>query len=277
VRRGHGERTALDAVRSILSRGFILNVDLMYGLPGQSRESLRRDVARLAAEGVHSFTLYDLRLSATTPVAGRLKEEEWLSLGRLMGWRAFVAAVAGEHGYRQTRWHTFKREGGAGARHRRAPCNTEAGIGFQLGLGMSARSHLGDTVYRNHRSFDEYIRRVEAGESPVEDLFPLGERDRMTQHVCRSLGDGKILDRSAYAAAFGRSVEADFPGLLERLRAAGAIEETAAGIALSEAGRLVHDLVTLAFYPEPIQAWLRARQHPALAPSGAAPAPLPLA
>jgi oxygen-independent coproporphyrinogen-3 oxidase len=265
VRRGHGSATALDAVRMIVASGRILNVDLMYGLPGQSEDSFRSDFARLADAGVHSLTCYDLRLSNTTPVAKRLTDDEWLSVNKLIRWREAVRETAAETGFIQTRWHTFKRPDALSMSHERAPCNTPDGYGYQLGIGLSARSHIGRTIYRNIRGFEGYLGRVEAGESPVEDIFSLDEVGRKTQYVARSLGDGHHLDQATYRAAFGVTLEHDYGSVLERLVRAGALDRFEAGYRLSEAGKLVYDLVTLAFYPEPIKDWLRARENPAFA------------
>jgi len=265
VQRGHDDVTALDAVRMIVASGRILNVDLMYGLPGQSEDSFRSDFARLADAGVHSLTCYDLRLSNATPVARRLADDEWLSVNKLIRWRETVRETAAELGFAQVRWHTFKRLDALSMSHERAPCNTPEGYGYQLGIGLSARSHIGRTVYRNIRGFEGYLGRVEAGESPVEDIFTLDEVGRKTQYVARSLGDGHHLDQATYQAAFGVTLEQDYGPLLERLVQAGALDRIEAGYSLSETGKLVYDLITLAFYPEPIKDWLRARENPGLA------------
>ena len=90
--------------------------------------------------------------------------------------------------------------------------------GYQLGIGMSARSHLGYTVYRNHEQLPIYLERVEQGQSPVEQVFRLAEDDRMTQFVARTLGDGKPLVRAHYERIFGRPVDEDFGEVLARLR-----------------------------------------------------------
>ena len=54
------------------SSGLSVNVDLIYGLPGQTEASFRRDLEAVAAAGVHSLCLYVLRLNEHTPVAARL-------------------------------------------------------------------------------------------------------------------------------------------------------------------------------------------------------------
>jgi coproporphyrinogen III oxidase-like Fe-S oxidoreductase len=128
---------------------------------------------------------------------------------------------------------------------------------------MSARSHLGRTVYRNHEIHDRYVDRIETGQSPVEQVFPLAEEDLMTQFVARSLGDGRPLARAGYEATFGRPIDADFGDVLARLRDGGLVVDDGEVIALSDGGALLYDLVTLAFYPERARAWLAEREEKA--------------
>jgi oxygen-independent coproporphyrinogen-3 oxidase len=127
---------------------------------------------------------------------------------------------------------------------------------------MSARSQLEGSVYRNHERIGEYLRRIEAGRSPVETVFDLDARDRKTQFVAGSLGNGKSLDRGRWRRSFGEPIEADFGELLGRLRAADLIEDDGARIALTEWGRLVYDRVMLCFYPERARTWLASRPAP---------------
>jgi oxygen-independent coproporphyrinogen-3 oxidase len=258
VQRRHSGDDALRACELLAGSGLIANVDLIYGLPGQSRESFRRDLRAVASAGIHALTLYSLRVNDRTPVTKALGGEPF-DLGSLMRWRAFVRRAAGELGYTQTRWHTFKRLDTAARNHERVPCFDDRMAGFQLGVGMSARSHLGYTIYRNHASLAEYLARAEAGRSPVEQIFPLDARDRRTQHVARTLGDGGALVRADYERAFGTSFDADYGALLERLARAALVEDDGRRVTLSELGGLVYDLVTLAFYPPHAQQWLRSR------------------
>lgn len=256
VSRKHGEQIALDACERVVASGLILNIDLMYGLPGQTEESLRRDIENAADMDVHAFTAYSLRLNEYTPVSRKIAPEEALDLERLMRWRAFVRDTAAEFGYTQTRWHTFKRLDSAAARHERLTCTDEEMQGFQLGIGLSARSHLGYKVYRNDSRMPQYLDAVEQGRSPVAEVFPLGAEDRRIQFVARSIGDGKPLHRDTYARTFATSVDADYGEVLQRLGSVGLIGDDGQAISLTETGKLVYDLVTLALYPPRAQRWL---------------------
>ncbi len=262
VHRRHSARQALEACDLLAASGLLVNVDLIYGLPGQTEEGFRRDLEAVVARGVHSVTLYHLRLNERTPVARALADHERLGLTRLMRWRAFVASAATALGLRQTRWHTWRRADGPALRHRRAPHFDPGGKGYQLGIGMSARSHLGYTIYRNHEALETWMGRVLGGESPVEQSFAMDAADRKAQFVARSLGDGRPLARPDYAAAFGAPIEADYGEVVRRLVGAGLVEDDGATLALSELGRLVHDHVTVCFYPPRAQRWLLDRSLP---------------
>lgn len=273
VHREHGRARALEACRLLVDSGLIVNVDLIYGLPRQSEESFRRDLEAIAEQGVPSFTFYNLRTNERTPVVKALRDEERFDLARLVRWRAAVKRAAEDLGYTQTRWHPFKRLDSLASAHERLPCFDEDDMsGYQLGIGASARSHLGHVVYRNHDQINVYLDRVARGLSPVEQVFPLAEEDLITQFVARTIGDGKTLSRAQYARTFGRPIDEDRAKVLTRLTEAGLLLDDGPTIALSEPGKLVHDLVTLAFYPERARDWLAARAAH-LSPSRVEPAP----
>jgi oxygen-independent coproporphyrinogen-3 oxidase len=260
IRRRHDAATALAACDLLVEAGFHVNVDLIYGLPGQSHESFARDLERAAERGVHSVSVYNLRLNERTPVATAMREVERLDLARLVGWRSFVERTARELGFEQRRWHTFVRAGRPATGFDRAPCAEGFGPGRQIGLGVSAVSHLGHHVYRNDDRSGSYVARVERGESPVTQVFSLEPQDRKTLLVARTLGDGGVLDRTGYRDTVGSDLDADFGEALERLRRAALVDDDGRRVALSDEGRLVYDLVTLAFYPDRARRWLDERQ-----------------
>ncbi len=276
LHRRHSRQDALAACDLLVRAGLMTSIDLIYGLPGQTEASFQHDFRTLGDRGVHSVTVYNLRLNEKTPVAAVLEEDESLELGRLVKWRALVAATAAEQGFVQTRWHTFvRRELPDGPAHPAARFEDSTAIGNQFAAGMSARSRLGGTVYRNHTDFNQYLERIETGRSPVQETFTLGEEDRKTLYIGQSLGSGKPLDRAGYRGAFGHSVEDDFGPVLARLRESGFIEVTDQFISLTRTGRLVFDLVTWMFYPRQAREWIAKRQDVEFRPRKK-PFPLPV-
>jgi oxygen-independent coproporphyrinogen III oxidase len=257
VNRRHDGNQSLAACKMIIDNGFILNVDLMYGLPDQTYDDFRRDLEILESSHVPSVTLYDLRINEQTPIARTITGDKRWDLSQLMGWRAFVRQTAKELGYTQSRWHTYKKMDSIAAKHERLKCFTSDGKGYQFGAGLSARSQLGYTLFRNTRNLKTYLERIEAGTSPVEETIPLSLADRKTQFVARTLGDGKPLFRHEYEEAFGTTIDDDFGEAIMRLTDNGIVSDSGQSMTLTDTGKLVYDLVTVSFYPADAYEWLQ--------------------
>lgn len=256
VSRRHTERQVLDACALIVANGFILNVDLMYGLPSQDHESFARDLATVMSRDVASLTLYAVRVRELSALGRSIEEAKRLDLANLLAWRRFVHGLADEHGLTQVRAHTFKRLDDFTARHRREPCVDVERGGYQFGAGMSARSHLNHMAFRNTKNFDEYCERLEQGRSPVAGVIPLGPGDRQAQFVGRTLGECEPLPRAVYRRAFGTAIDDDHGDALRRLTEGGLLDDDGETLRMTESGRLLYDRVLVNFFPPHAHDWL---------------------
>lgn len=260
INRRHDREQALCACQALVETEAFVNVDLIYGFPGQRKDGFANDLRELAAIGPHSFTLYDLRLNEQTPLIRHIGQNPLTDLGELIEWRAWVASAAVDLGYVQTRWHTFVRQNIPPSNYMRAPCVDGFSEGRQLGIGPSSLSHLGYRLYRNIENIEAYATTVEKGDCAVDSMFELGTQDQHTLFVARTLGDGEQLSRLEYERAFGHPIEDDFGSLLSRLTEAGLLSQDDQSISLTSSGRLVYDLVMRSFYPAKATKWLNQRQ-----------------
>ncbi len=259
VQRRHTSAQALDACRLIAEQGFTLNVDLIYGLPGQSEASFRHDLESIAQTGAASLCLYALRLNERTAVAGQLADTERFDIARLIRWRAFVRSAAADAGFTQTRTYTFKRTGSQSSWHERPTTPRLSTDAFEIGLGMSARSQIGMAVYRNHEVSDTYMHRIENGLSPVEAVFDLQEDDLKTQVLASTLGNGRPLTRQFWESVHGVPLDTEYGHPIEHFRDAGLIDDDGDRIVLTDLGLLVYDRVLLGFYSSRAKDWLAGR------------------
>jgi oxygen-independent coproporphyrinogen-3 oxidase len=78
INRRHSAQQAVDVCGLLVGAGLSVNVDLIYGFPGQSEDSVQRDLEAFAALGAQSLTLYNLRLNERTPLTSVLAD-----LGRI--------------------------------------------------------------------------------------------------------------------------------------------------------------------------------------------------
>jgi oxygen-independent coproporphyrinogen-3 oxidase len=273
--RRHDGARALDACDLLVGSGLVVNVDLIYGLPGQTEDGFAADFEAVAARGVHSVTGYHLRVNERTPIGRLVSPEGRLDAAALVRWRERVRDVATTCGFDRTRWHTWRRRDLRDAPPAARAFRDVTGVGDQLGAGVSARSRLSDVVYRNHADPATWLARVEAGRSPVEGVQRLDEAERRLRFVTLTLGDGLPLDPAAYERAFGTRFDDDYGEVAARLAAAGVLASRGGAWSLTERGALVFDLATRAFYPRPVRRRMDERQSlagvaPNLRPSKAA-------
>lgn len=273
INRYHSAGQARAACALLVASGLSVNVDLIYGFPGQTEDSLRHDIAAFAGLGVHSFAVYNLRLNQHTPLARVAQELRAIELPSLMRWRRCIERTMAGLGYEPFRWHMYRRRDLPVSGHHRAPGLNGFGSGAELGIGASAYSHLGETIYRNSADPRQYRSCIEGQSSPVVEVFPFSDEDRRCLFVAQTIGDRQPLRLRDYEQGFGRRFEEDFAPALSRLSAAGLIRVADGEISVTEVGGLVYDLVTLAFYPDAARQWLRQQQSAVRAGSASATTP----
>lgn len=138
-----------------------LSVDLMYGLPGQSLDSLRATLDFALALGPEHVSLYGLQVEDRTLFARRGVEED-SDLGREM-YELSIAALesAGLEHYEISNWA----KPGQRSRHNVNYWRR----GDYLGLGCSAASFLGGVRSSNEEGLAPYLEAVASGRRPTAE------------------------------------------------------------------------------------------------------------
>lgn len=163
--RVHGGEAAVSALELAVASGLRVSADLIIGLPGQSRESFEQSLREVLEAGAGHLSTYLLDLEEGTPlhrqvVSGRtvLADDDQLADSYL-----HLVSEAARHGLTQYEISNFAREG----EHSRHNLRYWLGSPY-IGAGVSAHSFDGATRSGNVRDVDEYVRRIESGESPVD-------------------------------------------------------------------------------------------------------------
>lgn len=204
--------TALDQIRAA---GFpTLNIDLIYGLPGQTvatwRDSLQAAL-RYAPEELYLYPLY------TRPLTGldRLGRA-WDDI-RLTCYRAGRALLL-EAGYTQVSMRMF-RAPHAPAQEGPVYCCQEDGM---VGLGCGARSYTRALHYSSEYAVSaagvrsilgDYIARPDAAFDAAGYGFRLDPADQRRRYILQSLLLAEGLEPAAYRRRFGTDVYDDLPEL----------------------------------------------------------------
>lgn len=209
-------RAVVDTALSLLAgAGFpTVNVDLIYGLPGQTVASWLGSLRAALAYRPQELYLYPLYVRPLTAL-GR-SHKEWDDL-RLACYREGRDLLLGE-GYTQVSMRLFRRADAPDAGGP-AYCCQEDGM---VGLGCGARSY----TRRLHYSLDyavgpkgvkeilaDYLARDRHELAAADHGFELDADEQQRRYLLQSLLQADGLDAGRYAGRFGTDPADDFPDL----------------------------------------------------------------
>lgn len=240
--RTHSAGRATAAALEARDAGFDhVNLDLIYGTPGETAEDFAASLDQVVAAGVDHVSAYALIVEDGTRLAARMRRGELpypsddVAADRYLAAEAALDA-AGFSWYEVSNW---ARTEAARCRH-----NLLYWTGADWwGLGPGAHSHVGGVRWWNVKHPATYAQRLAAGESPglAREVLTPGEAHMEDVMLRLRLASGlplEVLDEAGLAAA--RRALAD--GLLDADRhAAGRAVLTLRGRLLADA--VVRDLL----------------------------------
>ncbi|MGW2180511.1 STM4012 family radical SAM protein [Streptomyces sp. NPDC001732] len=228
---------ALDRIRD--ARIPVLNIDLIYGIDGQTEDSWRTSLDAALGWRPEELYLYPLyvrpltglgRLGADGGAADAAWDEQRLRLYR--AGRDHLLA----HGYEQVSMRMFRR---ADAPRTDGPDDYACQTDGMIGLGCGARSYTTGL----HYSFDyavemREVRAIIDGYTATEDFsraevgrYVDGDEARR-RHLLQSVLQAEGLRLDDYRGRFGTSPADDFPAELARFEARGWLDASAGGSGL---------------------------------------------
>jgi oxygen-independent coproporphyrinogen-3 oxidase len=231
-RRARPEQIA-EAVRILRAAGVkSLNLDLIFGVPGQREGDLRADLADLLALAPDHVSAYELEAKPGTRFTHRHGPELERQAEAMEAYYEEVVSVLRAAGHRWYETANFCRPGHE-CRH-----NLGYWLGHDyLGIGVGAVSTIGLERRRNRPSLRGYLEAVEAGRRPPADLEHLTPAERGMERLMLGLRLDTPLELNGLAALVDDDACA-------RLAAAGMLVRENGSLVLTERGRfLANDVV----------------------------------
>ena len=241
----HSFAQAKEAVQLARKAGFSnLNLDFMYGLPGQTLAQWQQTLTQALAMAPQHLSLYQLKIEEGTRL------ETWLKQGKISEFDDELAlqmyrlaqTMLAEQGYIQYEISNYARQGFASA-HNQVYWRTEN----YLGVGLGACSWVRPLRWNNQFDLAAYTAQIAAGELPQQQPERLTELEQMEETVFMALRMNCGLSKAVFAQRFGKSVETVFASALQRCVEQGWLQETADAYYLTEEGRVLGNLVFLEF------------------------------
>jgi oxygen-independent coproporphyrinogen-3 oxidase len=209
-----------------------LNLDLIFGVPGQIHGDLRQDLGELLALAPDHVSSYELEAKPGTRFTHRHGRELERQAEAMEAYYEEVVATLRGAGYRWYETANFCRPGHE-CRH-----NLGYWLGHDyLGLGVGAVSTIGLERRRNRPGLRGYLAAVEAGGHPPADVELLTQAERGTERLMLGLRLDTPLELDGLATLVDDRA-------CDRLAAAGMLDRSGGSLVLTERGRfLANDVV----------------------------------
>lgn len=227
--RAHSPGRAAAAVGEALAAGFThVNLDLMYGVPGESDRDVLDSVSTALDAGVDHISAYALVVEEGTALARRIRAVELPGddvLARRYRLIDERLAAAGLDWYEVSSW---SRPGGQ--------CRHNLGYwggGQWWGAGPGAHGFLGDVRWWNTKHPRVYAQRLAGGDRPIGGFERLDTRSRHYEEVLLGIRLRRGLDTAVLSGTeLARA---------ERAVGGGLLEYDADRLVLTDRGRLLAD------------------------------------
>lgn len=241
VGRLHTADEAVRAVQMAKQAGFSnINLDLMYGLPGQTAGQWHETIERAIALAPTHLSLYQLIVEEHTRIARQLEagsvppiDEDGAAV-----WFERQRERLHQAGFEQYEISNYAQPGFASVHNQ-----LYWRLDDYLGLGLGATSWCRPMRSVNTDELQSYCRALAGGMLPLQEQETLTRDEQMSESVFMALRMNDGLSREAFCALYGQDVTEAFSDAVREGQSRGWLLLDRSRLRLSDAGRLVGNWV----------------------------------
>lgn len=218
----HDWNQVTQAIRDCRESGIEnLNLDLIFGIPGQTIDDWKKSLRRLVDLEPEHISAYNLKIEDGTPLQRAVQEgriapcDEELELEMYLYCMDYLIA----NGYEHYEISNFARPGYQ-SRHNLTYWRNEE----YLGIGPAAHSWLHGRRFSNTENVEVYITRLRNGESVVDSELNLTKEEEISETVFLGLRLLEGLDLKRFQQRYGVSLTELFPQQIRKLKELGLVE-----------------------------------------------------
>lgn len=240
----HDYQQFLESYQMAREAGFHnVNVDLMFGIPGQTRDGWEKSLRIVAALNPEHISAYSLIIEEGTPFAARnlkLPDED-------TEYQMYedTARILGKYGFEQYEISNYAR-GGKACIHN---IGYWTGVSY-LGLGLGAASLMDGCRFTNTTSLERYTtasRKPDFPDNIRKDLIKLTRQEQMEEFMFLGLRLRSGISKVEFAQRFGIPIEEIYGDVIRRYKELALLQEENGRIFLSRHGIHVSNTVMADF------------------------------
>ncbi|MDP8265142.1 MAG: radical SAM family heme chaperone HemW [Candidatus Aceula lacicola] len=233
--RTHCSKDIRNAVFILRKAGFLnINLDFMYGFPGQTAKELTRDLKEITDMKSEHLSLYTLTID---PHSKFYKTKMLLPRNDTMAkFYVLVVEFLEKKGFRQYEISNFA----LNKKQSKHNCVYWRG-GNYVGFGIGAHSHLDGKRYWNISKLYDYIVRMQENKSPIEEKEKLGVQSRLMESLLFGLRMNEGVKIGVLEKEFGRKISFQKKEMIKDFIDDGFFELKRGVLQVTMKGRLVLD------------------------------------
>jgi oxygen-independent coproporphyrinogen-3 oxidase len=244
----HSPKDITQAVRDAQAAGFTsINVDFMFGLPGQTMRHWRETIDRALDLHIEHLSLYSLIIEEGTPFytwthEGRITPGDEDLCADMYEYADERLRAAGYENYEISNWSLP----GFQSRHNLTYWHNLP----YIGMGAGAYSSFGGRRFSNVREPAEYIRMLKAQQWPEVESETVDKVQAMSETAFLALRTAQGLHLPTFEQRFALPFAQFVGDRLQMVEEAGLLEREPEWLRLSKRGRLLGNEVFLRLLPD---------------------------
>ncbi|HEX3006267.1 MAG TPA: coproporphyrinogen III oxidase, partial [Bacteroidales bacterium] len=243
MNRRHSVEKAVESIRFARKHGFEnINIDLIYGLPGLSKEDWRYNLERFFELDIPHLSAYHLTIEPRTVFGVRKKRGQLKEISEDASVAHFEILIEemARRGYLHYEISNFAREGYL-SKHNLSYWKND----LYLGAGPSAHSYDGNSRRWNTKLHNVYISNLANGEKYFDEE-DLTEQDRFNDYVLTNLRTMWGIDLATIDNNFGEFYTREVEKTAAKYKAY--LIQNNGTITLNDKGKFIADRIASEFF-----------------------------
>jgi oxygen-independent coproporphyrinogen-3 oxidase len=250
MNRSHDAAVALESIENCMEMGYQVNIEFIFGYPGQTMQNWIETIQGALAAGVHEIQFYRLKIEPYGDQAGNIvqvrkkKPQTLLTAKETIVMKQIAIDLLAESGYRENLRRVFTQNRKYISRYAFNQC---CNLLDEIGFGLSAFSSLHDRFILNTQHFSEYYKAIEQGRMPLNRGLVRSTNDQVRWATILPLKNFAIR-KPIFEQRTGVPFSACYPEIFKRLEDFDLVRVSDNTIKLTETGAFFADEIVTQFY-----------------------------
>ena len=262
MNRPHKSEEAIESVYKALDFGFDVNIEFIYGHPGENLENWIDVMDKAVQLPMNEIQLYRLKVQAYGDRQGVINRHQRGSgdtdipdFKQTMLMKAIALEMLDKNGYKETLRRVYSKTPKVYSHYAYNQCCNQFD---QVGFGLSAFSSYRDRFDINSQYFSEYYGMIDEGKLPITRGYIRTRDDQIRWAIVLPLKNTEV-QKPRFTRKTGLNIDDLFKKKIQTLKDYGLLMENERDLKLTELGAFVADEVCECFNSDEFKPFPRER------------------